>query len=584
MPKAPTNTLPASAETAFHRLHQLPCPSPQSVTSVRLANPARRVDRPEPAQAQVPSSSASNFAKLPQELGHMYEVREPVWQDGIVREFPRQLLQALQAFCNHNKTEDLPCASRSWTGGNTVEKMWAPGEVPRYRSWQTIDNGEKLKVGRFRDGSGKQIIVVQGEKGSTWQQGNPVIIVFSKMIIGNSIWKIWRGQRKLREIPEADAAVECELGDFVLEPARPQIPIDKPHDCAEKPTKLKSYAFSSAHQRENGVEPSGCPQSRRECRSLRQQRRASDDASQRIHTLYRESSVLDSTADSFLSSAPTGMPIIVKPSMGQDARQIKAASEERHHSRELKQVFSSTQPGSDKRREPSSSSDSDEPIARKKLRAKLTETKTQSLSGYGNQAAKLLHHDFSTNVPLPTTLNSVMTQQDATPARSSSGGSSKLVNYGSTSSGSTDVFESAASFKRLTQLSSHTDSTNMVNRTPLMTPRSSTGPSLSTQIRQRANARSSCPSPPVDRNITFFFINANDDNVFDCHFTESRDDDRLFARARVAGIITRTTLLLEADVGGEAMLVQKECQKDFDRMKAEIVRMAVTEVVIANGD
>lgn len=93
---------------------------------------------------------------------------------------------------------------------------------------------------------------------------------------------------------------------------------------------------------------------------------------------------------------------------------------------------------------------------------------------------------------------------------------------------------------------------------------------------------SSTLQPPCLDHVNFFFEDESATIVLDCQFAIVSDVHKLFARARVAKIIDKDSLLLAARLGDEEQLVMKGIDQDFEALRQLIIEQAVTEVIIMN--
>ena len=77
-----------------------------------------------------------------------------------------------------------------------------------------------------------------------------------------------------------------------------------------------------------------------------------------------------------------------------------------------------------------------------------------------------------------------------------------------------------------------------------------------------------------------FFVDETDQTVLGCAFSDTPDLRSLWARARVAKIASKDTILLEAVVGDQTLLMQKGKQRDFEVLKGAIITQKVIEITI----
>ena len=83
---------------------------------------------------------------------------------------------------------------------------------------------------------------------------------------------------------------------------------------------------------------------------------------------------------------------------------------------------------------------------------------------------------------------------------------------------------------------------------------------------------------------TVSFVDAAGKKALDCLWGELEDTDDLFARARVSGIISKRSRLLEVGVGNEVVLVQKRFDKDFEELKMKMLKQEVRAIRVECGE
>jgi hypothetical protein len=161
-------------------------------------------DHPRPSTENVERTSDDSEAL---EIGP-YKIKH---NEGNITEFPHQLRDLIAKFFRGHPDIKLPCANRNWSRDFSL--WYTPAQEPRI--WRSIQ-GEELKIGWFicettKEKTAKEkirpekILVAQGRGGSSWERGEPRIIVNAR---GPSSWKKWTGQTALDDIPDSDAVVE----------------------------------------------------------------------------------------------------------------------------------------------------------------------------------------------------------------------------------------------------------------------------------------------------------------------------------------------------------------------------------------
>jgi hypothetical protein len=171
---------------------------------------------------------AENFQKLvfKRVIGDRQKLPHDIkYLEGDFKIFPRALKQPLLDFCADNETRDVYVSRQQWYKQTLTE-----GPDGRSRKWYAVSTKEELRVGRFRYGRDRQVIVVQAKGKSNWQNGQPLIVVAKRNGSGKTgIYKIWRFQDNEEQIPERDHDVMYAFDDDIESgPSAPQLGQDGP--------------------------------------------------------------------------------------------------------------------------------------------------------------------------------------------------------------------------------------------------------------------------------------------------------------------------------------------------------------------
>jgi hypothetical protein len=115
---------------------------------------------------------------------------------------------------------------------------------------------------------------------------------------------------------------------------------------------------------------------------------------------------------------------------------------------------------------------------------------------------------------------------------------------------------------------------------PSPAPQALSRPAVVPQVR--VTVEKPIPEPGFDLSTVtiFFFDSSSDEPVFDSTFAEAFDIKTFFIRAKVAGIATNDALSLKVEVGKKDNWVQRNVQKDYDRLLAVVVKHQVTEISV----
>jgi hypothetical protein len=152
--------------------------------------------------------------------GDEFVPRDVEFIEGSITSLPTNLRLELMQFCRVNKTRDLPIAKTEWTHHQALYFS----QKGRPRKLGVRDTREVLLAGRFRYGSGKQLLVVQAQPASNWEGNRARFIVADPKGGYSSLYKIWRLQPDLTTIPDSDSTVMF----FSRKPAQNTAPPSSP--------------------------------------------------------------------------------------------------------------------------------------------------------------------------------------------------------------------------------------------------------------------------------------------------------------------------------------------------------------------
>ena len=116
---------------------------------------------------------------------------------------PTHLTKNLHDIIEAGPDNSLSVAKRVWEARSGTALTYADGVQ---RKWTVINTREEVRIGRFKYGGSQQILVAQGQEGSTWEGGSAVIIGSAAKFGSN--WAVWRGQSF-----DSVASIECVRGD-----------------------------------------------------------------------------------------------------------------------------------------------------------------------------------------------------------------------------------------------------------------------------------------------------------------------------------------------------------------------------------
>ena len=435
----------------------------------------------------------------------------------------------------------------------------------------TVPDEEELLIGRFRYGENRQILVAKARRGSYWELGASVIIVPTDT--SQSTYKIWRGQREFADIPDHEVKVKCRFLDI------------KPTGTIS-PLAGSMPQFTSGTAGSQGV--SRVHPSRVEQLGLGLSIENVDGAVQgQAHLPKKPSSTVEETETAETSglsprtantTAPTSASVLA---CSKFAGPRGGKLETSNNPSLLHSPFSQLYGNASKRsRAQSVSPVSETSIPGQIRRVKTSEMRLQPFHDHTSNSQQLVYEDVSTGAT-PSYLSTTR------PGLVDKIGAPSKFPEAATTRSKLDPAETVHLEKpgemRSKQQTVHKASDDVHN------PKSfSTQDDATTDLSKPKNPfQQQLQANNIGFNITYttiFFADATDEIVDESDFSEIQDCTELFSRAFIVDVISKTTQLLEIEVGDKIVRVQRGFERDFERLKGRIVRAEATEVKVCSGD
>jgi hypothetical protein len=171
--------------------------------------------------------------------GNDFVPRDVEYIEGSITSLPENLRRELIEFCQVNRTRDIPIAKTEWTHHQALYFS----QKGRPRKLGVKDTRGVLLAGRFRYGSGKQLLVVQAQPASNWEGNRARFIVADPTGGFSSLYTIWGLQPDLATIPDSDSTVmffSRRPAQDTAPPTSPliegseQLPVDLTYDTSDE--------------------------------------------------------------------------------------------------------------------------------------------------------------------------------------------------------------------------------------------------------------------------------------------------------------------------------------------------------------
>jgi hypothetical protein len=492
------------------------------------------------------------------------------------------LYSEIRKYCEQNQTDILPCARKI----NPVsKKSILKSATGRQALWVALPDGEELQVGRFRYGPSDQIVVVQRVSGSFGQGAKSFIIVLAD---GGALWKLWRGQHELADIPAQDHCVLCKYPS--LQPGGHASPLPAPglqyglemrvpKDAVHADQKLHDSFKSKPELLQGSVYGLA----------------GIDEPDQKMHHAVRSENVgmgaLQKLGTKPLEPAlTTGSTIVVsarRPLTVHAARAVvlKSISRDMQDQRTTAHLANTTDATRKRSHELPLSTSSEEPMAESKKRIKVSNASLKTVL-----AERATAEDSDSNKPsadpCPSHVSTYTPNADLTTAADSDSGRTESLRPSPRLPNATEALDGlspAHAVRPVYRLSdpAPAEVSSGTPSTPLQRSRD-----LLPTLKQDTLAALNVQATSTDRtlnDVAILFVDAADKIVEDSSFSEIQDSKNLFARALVLDVVGETSILLKIRVGGTILRMQKGWEKDFDGLKTAIARFGATEIVVAAG-